>query len=181
MPLYARFWRWLGLAIDRINDWFFVFAGVIIAFMMISICYDVVARSFGRPTIWVHELSALGMLWMTFIALGAASKKGVHVSIDFVITKFNKHVQAIVDIIYSIVIVIIAGVFFWYGASVTVNAYVKDLHELTMLELPVWPTLIVIPIGSLLMLIEYLRQTRKQIVKWRKERAVKEEEHLVEY
>ena len=165
MVSYAKLWRAIGVAIDRINDWFFALAAVIVAFMMVSICYDVVMRSLGKPTIWVQELSSLGMLWVTFLALAASSRKGVHVSIDYLVMKFKDSTRAIFYIGHSVVITAIAGVFFCFGTVATWNAYVKGLHELSMLELPIWPTIIIIPIGSLFMFLEYIKRTRTLIIK----------------
>ena len=173
-----KIWHWFNIGIDRLNDLFFGFSGVLIAFMMISICYDVTMRSFGKPSVWVDELSGVAMMWVTFLALAAASRKGVHVSIDYLVAKLNQRAKAITYIIHAIVIVVISGIFFWYGTIVTWNAFAKDLHETTFLELPAGPILIAIPIGSLLLLIEYLKRTWTLIDKMRKgEKVGSEKEH----
>jgi hypothetical protein len=93
----------VGIVLGRINDILFAFGGVLIGLMMITICYDVVMRSFGHPTLWVEEFNEIAILYMVFFALAGASKKGVHVSIDFVVTKYNPRVKALFGVIYSIV------------------------------------------------------------------------------
>jgi C4-dicarboxylate transporter, DctQ subunit len=155
--------------INRILDYLFGVACVIVAFMMLSICYDVLMRSFDRSTLWVQEINEVGLLYMVFLSIGAVARiEGRHVRIDVVFNLFSPTVKAVLDLIYSFIIVGISAIITWYGTFVTADAVVKNLHENTLLELPVWPILIIIPIGGFLMLIQYGKTAWHEILKFRR-------------
>ena len=152
---------------DRILDYLTIFAGFLVAFMMLAVTFEVIMRSIGHPTMWVQEIVEISLLYVTFLAIAAVARKGAHVKMDAVFNRLRPRVQAFLNIIFSIITVIIGWVFLWYGTKVTWSYFERDLHELTMLELPIAPILIVIPIGGFLMVLQFLRQTWREIDRWK--------------
>ncbi len=59
-----KFWKWF----DRIIDWMAAFAGVVLIFTTLAVCYGISMRFFFRsPSIWVAQTTEYALLWMVFL------------------------------------------------------------------------------------------------------------------
>ncbi len=55
----------------------------IVAFLMLSVCWDVIARTFaGKPLTWVLEFTEYSLLYMTFLSTAWVLKDEGHVTND---------------------------------------------------------------------------------------------------
>jgi hypothetical protein len=67
-----------GLFFDRILDFFFVLAGILLAFSALSVAMAIVSRYFfNRPWGWVVEISEYILLYITFLVSARVLKKSV--------------------------------------------------------------------------------------------------------
>ena len=66
MKLLAKF----GAIFDRLLDVVSILACILLVFIMLSVCAEVVLRYFlGSPLIWVIEISEMNLLYITFLAI----------------------------------------------------------------------------------------------------------------
>jgi TRAP-type C4-dicarboxylate transport system permease small subunit len=163
---------------DQILDYTSIVAGILVAYMMLSVTYEVIVRYLGRPTMWVQEFAEISLLYITFLALASVARKGAHVKMDAIFRQLKPRVQSFLSIVYSVICVIISFVFLWYGSQVTWSYFERGLSEKTMMELPIGPILIIIPIGGLLMLIQFLRQTVRDVNGWKS--LTRQEKHTLQ-
>ena len=84
---------------DRILDYFSFFTGLLVAFMMLAVTYEVIMRSLGRPSMWVQEIVEISLLYITFLAIAAVARKGAHVKMDAVFNQLRPRIQAYLNII----------------------------------------------------------------------------------
>jgi len=143
---------------DRITDLLAFFAIAIIIFIMLSVTYDVVMRYFGHPTLWVVEISEYSLLYMTFLVAAWLLKREGHVKIDLVLNRLSPRAQAMTNVITSIFGLIICLVITWYTAKVTWSHFERGLYMPTYLEVPNAYILVVIPVGSFMLFIQFLRR-----------------------
>ena len=153
--------------LDRLLDYLAIIAGILVAFMMLSVTYEVIVRNLGHPTLWVQEIAEISLLYITFLGIAAVARKGAHVKMDAVVKRFSLKTQAFFAIVYSAIAIVVSWVFLWYGSRVTLSFFQRGIHEETMLELPVAPILIIIPIGGFIMLLQFFRQIYLDIMKWK--------------
>jgi C4-dicarboxylate transporter DctQ subunit len=147
---------------------FAVLAAICLAFVTVSICLEVVMRYFfHNPLIWVAEISEISLLFILFLSTSWVLKKEGHVKIDFLLNRFKPRGQALVEIISSIIIVIICGILVWYGAQVTWDQWLRGAYRPTLLDIPNTYVLIIIPIGSLLLLIQGVLRIHKYLREFR--------------
>lgn len=144
--------------IDRIIDVMAYIAVLLLAFIMLAVCADVVMRYFfSRPMIWVTEVTEYSLLWITFLGTSWVLKRKAHVIMDLAIGKLEPRARNIIAIFTSLVGMAVCLLVTWYGVKVTVDAIDRNLLMSTILSPPAYILYIIIPIGSFLLAIQFLR------------------------
>jgi C4-dicarboxylate transporter DctQ subunit len=144
--------------LDRILIAGSILACVLLYFMMLSICYDVIARyALNAPTVWADEISSMFLLFLPFFAGAWILKKDGHVKMDLVLNYMSPRKRLILGIISSIVICLVCAAFVVYGFKVTWNMFEIGYKTDTNLRLSKWPIIFVIPLGFLLILLQAVR------------------------
>ena len=73
---------------------------VILAFLMLAVCWDVVARTVvGAPLIWLLEFTEYGLLYMTFLCAAWVLKGEAHVTSDLLLVTLSLKKQALLNTI----------------------------------------------------------------------------------
>ena len=103
------------------------------------------------------ELTEYSLLWITFIGAPWVLKVDGHVRIDVFLVQLNRKSQNIVKGLLSVVCSIILIPIIWYGASYTIDCFIKGSYVYSVLELPKGAIMIVIPIGCFLLFIQFVR------------------------
>jgi len=149
-----------GTLFDRTVNYLAFVAAVLIIFTMLSVGAEVVMRYFlHRPMIWVMEVTEIILLFITFLGTAWLLRREGHVKVDIVLGHLNPRAQALLGIISSIIGIIVCIVLVWYGIQVSYDYTQGGLYEPTLLELPKGPLLAIIPVGSFLLLIQFVRRT----------------------
>ncbi len=75
--------------------------------------------------------------------------------------------QSMINVVTSAIGVLIALALTWYGAKVTYDFLLSGHFTPSVLEPPKWIFLIIIPIGSLALAIQFIRRTYNHIKRFR--------------
>jgi C4-dicarboxylate transporter DctQ subunit len=151
---------------DRILITGSILAGAMLFFMMLSVCYDVIARyAFNAPTVWADEISSIFLLYLPFFAGAWILKKDGHVKMDLVLNYMSPRKRLILGIISSIVICLVCAAFVVYGFKVTWNMFEIGYKTDTNLRLFKWPIIFVIPLCFLLILLQAVRNILENLHK----------------
>jgi TRAP-type C4-dicarboxylate transport system permease small subunit len=155
-------------AYDAIVNVSALLGAVILVFVMLSVCAEIVMRYFfDKPIIWVIEISEYSLLLITFLASGWVLTRDAHISVDIVTRHFKDKAEACLGIISSAAGIIVSCVLIRYGVSVTWEYFLSGSFRPTSLEVPTFLILWVIPFGSVLLLTEFLRKIYKHIKSWK--------------
>ncbi len=151
---------------DRIIDLMAILACAILVFLLLIIVTQVTLRIFGLTILWIFEISKFSLLYITFLGAAWLLKRERHVKMDIVLTRLSPRTQSLMNIITSVLGVIICLVLTWYGvtliqAQIRVGDYFPGL-----LKAPKWPVALVIPVGSFLLLVQFLRRTYGYLIIW---------------
>ncbi|MDP6179526.1 MAG: TRAP transporter small permease, partial [Desulfatiglandales bacterium] len=85
----------IGSILDKIIKFFSFLAGVILAFILLSVCLEVLMRYFlNRPLQWVVELTEYALLFITFLGTAWLLKREGHIKVDVFLTLFSPKAQA---------------------------------------------------------------------------------------
>ena len=81
-------------------DWV---GGVVLVFMMLLTCADVIMRYLGRPVLGTYELVSLAGAIVIGCAMPHTSWNGIHVTVDMLLVKMEKGRQNVLHIITRII------------------------------------------------------------------------------
>lgn len=158
--------KW-GRFYDRVLDTLGVIAGTLTILVMLVICYLVVMRYiFHRPPAWIVELSEYLLLYITFFGAAWLLRKDGHVNVDIVLIflpdSWKRALNVITAVLGTISCLILAGI----GTWVTANNYTRGLYSIQTLSVPKWILLAVIPLGSFLLFIQFLRRLNTALAEY---------------
>jgi TRAP-type C4-dicarboxylate transport system permease small subunit len=113
------------------------------------------------------EISEYGLLYMNFLVVAWVLKKGGHVKVDIIFNWLNPRNQLRMDIFTSIIAGIASLLITVYGAKVTWHLFKTGYYTPTILELPKFIIIAIIPTGFLLLFIQFIRKTYDHIKNYR--------------
>jgi C4-dicarboxylate transporter DctQ subunit len=147
-----------GSIFDRAIDMMFYMASGLNLIICFSVCTELFMRYFfNRPQIWAVEVTEYAMLYITFLGTAWLLREEGHVRLDMLLMFLKPRSQALLNSITSVLGVIVCSVLVFFGIWSTWLHYQKGLTTFSAMELLKWPFLIVIPFGSLLLLIQFVR------------------------
>ena len=149
----------LGIIFDRFLDALVVLSGILLVFASFGVAAMIVSRSLlNRPLGWMIEIAEYILLYMAFLLAAWALKKDAHVKMDVVIEHLSPRIQWVCNVLSSILGAMVCMVLVWFGTKVTWQLYQSGTLTTTYLEVPKFPLAIVIPFGSLLFMIQFIRK-----------------------
>jgi len=133
-------------------------AGLLMAAMMLSICIDVIVRNLGFQSS-AHLFTFTEYALLIVPCLGApwlVRQKG-HVYVEILLMSVNEGLRRWMTFAVWVGCVVVCGLIAWYGFDVTWTNYTRSDVDVRSMDMPRWMVVIFIPIGFLMMGIEFLR------------------------
>ena len=145
-----------------------IMAGVLIIFLMMGTIAEVVMRYFfNRPISWMLEVLAYSLVWITFLGVAWLLKREGHVNMDIFLVRFKPRTRCLVNIITSVLGVLICAVLVW-STTENLRFYIEVGHlQQTERYFLTAPIFVIIPAGSFLLFIQFLRRTYGYVESWR--------------
>lgn len=138
--------------------------GVLLFFAMIAVCVDVVLRYFfNRPVAWVLEISEYILLYVTFMATAWVLRDESHIKVDLLVNRLSPERQSLISIITSAIGALVMFILAWFGSRVTLDFYRRGVPTLEYLKTPEYLILMIIPIGSFCLAVQFFRNARKYL------------------
>jgi TRAP-type C4-dicarboxylate transport system permease small subunit len=146
--------------LKKINAASATLAGIVLLFITFSISVDVFLRYvFGKPTIWITEVSTYLFLYVIYLGTAYALQQGMHIKVTFLVDFFGKRTQHIVDLITSILATLFTVVLLWQTSLMTWAAIKGKWTSPTALNAPYIYIYIIMVIGSFLLLLSFVCAT----------------------
>lgn len=153
---------------DRVLNLMFYIASGISLVIFFSVCTELFMRNFlNRPQIWSVEVTEYSMLYITFLGAAWLLREEGHVSLDVVDVLVKPRTRALLNSATSIIGLIVCLVLLFFGTWSTWIHYEQGLETFSAMELLKWPFLLVIPLGSLLLVIQFSRRAYGHWVRFR--------------
>ena len=98
----------IGRVLDRLTDVSAFAAGLLLSFILLSVCLDVIMRyCLNRPLQWVIELTEYALLYITFLGTAWLLRTEGHITVDVVLNRLSPRRQAILRVFSSAVGIVI--------------------------------------------------------------------------
>jgi len=129
------------------------------AFMVLSITYDVILRYvFIAPTHWALEVNTFLLVFLCVIPAGNVLRVGSQIRITFLYDRLRPAVKARLDILRAAAGLFFCTIMVWKGADMAWKAWLHNDRMSTSLGTPMVIPYLFLPIGFLLLALQYLSE-----------------------
>ena len=135
-----------------------VVAGALIVLIFAVIFIDVTVHALGlQPPIWAASAVEYAMLYLTMLAAPWLVRKKAHIVIDVVRDQVSEAAQRSLEYIVYVIAIVACLIFTYYGAELTVATYQRGELDIRSFDVPRWLLYAPMPVGFLLLGIEFAR------------------------
>jgi len=154
--------------IDKIFDSMMWISSALFAFAMMAVCVEVIMRYFfNRPIAWILEICEYILLYMTFLVAAWVLREKSHIRVDIVMNRLNTRLQTFFNMIASIISAIVCFTIVYFSALLTWDYFIRHVPSMEYLKLPAFLVIMIIPFGSFLFAIQFIRDFQKYFKGWR--------------
>src|SRR6267154_2533738 len=146
----------------RILDCLGLIVGLMFGIGTALIALDVALRNLaGTGFPWLIDAIEYGLFAGTFLAAPWVLREGAHVRVDIVVTTLPPRGAALLETLADLVGLAVCLVLLWYGVKVTLTAQSLGSMVLKSIIFPEWWALVVVPVSSLLLAVEFVLRLRR--------------------
>jgi TRAP-type C4-dicarboxylate transport system permease small subunit len=150
---------------DRLIEGMAALAGVLLVFISAAMCYTIFMRFvFNRTTIWIVPVSEYALLWAVFLGTTWLLREGGHITTDVIYTHLNEKTKRILDCIMAVIGALACAMLFFLGMVHTYDCIIHRVTDVRAFTVPKAVVFIIIPIGSILLTIQFFRIARNKLV-----------------
>jgi C4-dicarboxylate transporter DctQ subunit len=156
-----KFWA----IFDRVIDMMALLAGVIVVYITAAVCYTIGMRFlFTKTTIWIMQTTEYALLWIVFLGTTWLLREGGHITTDVIYIHLNEKTKHYLDCIMSVIGGLTCAIMLFFGILYTHGSIVKGVTDVRAVTVPKWAIFIVIPIGSILLTIQFFRMAWSRLI-----------------
>lgn len=148
-------------------DYISTFMGGIAGWGMVSVaimmCYEIVVRWIGSPTIWVVEISGYSLIWFAFLSAAYGLKEGSHIQVDILISRLTPKIQNLLNIINFSLCLFYSLLIFYFSWDLMHYAFQVGERSSTMLKVPMGLLHLGVLIGSGLLAVQSIKELIKTV------------------
>ena len=148
------FWR----VFDKLIEVMAAIAGGILVFIATAVCYTIVMRFFfTQTTIWIMQTTEYALLWIVFLGTTWLLKEGGHITTDIIYTHLNNKTKQYLDCIMFVIGGLACVIMLYFGTTYIYECVAHSVTDVRAVTVPKWTIFIIIPIGSLLLTMQFFR------------------------
>ncbi len=138
-------------------------SGICILLMMLMTMWDIIGRRFFSSSVpGVYELSSLGLVVISFLAMGYPQIEGENVGVTMVYDRMKPKVKAVMDFLISILCIALFSVV--VKQTITFALRMTDSNQITpVLHIPLQPFVYVTAIGIVVLILGFILDLLKSI------------------
>jgi len=161
----SGFWNFF----DKLLNVMAVLAGVILVFITAAVCYTIGMRFlFKQTTIWIIPITEYALLWIVFLGATWLLKQGGHITTDVIYVHLSEGRKQILDCAMSVVGGLACAFMLLFGILHTLDCIVNRVTDVRAMTVPKADVFVIIPVGSLLLTIQFFRMAWGKLIDIRK-------------
>ncbi len=143
--------------LDRIETALAGVAGLLLVFMIFSICLSIALRTLNfLAPLWSVQFNEYSLLWITFLGGAWLLRKGRHVSLDILSRRLGDRGLARLNIFHAALGMLICGILTWISGMVTWDNFRRGVIDVRAVDVPKHWILAVVFVGFLLLSLQFL-------------------------
>jgi len=125
--------------------------------LVVCVNTDLVLRSvFRRPIEGMSEMTEIMLLYITFLGTAWVYREDGHVVVDLLVYEIYAKAKKALLVTNNAIVGLVALLLVYYGSLTTIDHFIRGVRNASVLETPMALILVVIPVGSLVLLLEVL-------------------------
>jgi TRAP-type C4-dicarboxylate transport system permease small subunit len=125
--------------------------------LLLIVIHEVIVRYvFDSPTLYSVELSEYLLVLVVFMSIGWVLKEDRHVAVTFVVDRLPERMRLGLKLLTSLLTMAFLGIIVWKGGKTTLTAYTGNYHSSSLLDFPMWIPYALIPLGALVLSLQYI-------------------------
>ena len=149
-----QFWT----VFDKILDLMAALAGLILIFITAATCYSIGMRYLFRiSTIWIAQTTEYALLWMVFLSTTWLLREGGHIITDIIYSHLNEKTRQYLDCIMLTIGGLACFLMVYYGTADLYHGIIAKVTDVRAVTVPKWTVSCIIPVGSILLTIQFFR------------------------
>jgi C4-dicarboxylate transporter DctQ subunit len=143
---------------DRITDAMAGIAGVILVFICAAVCYTIGMRFlFRQTTIWIMQTTEYALLWIVFLGTTWLLREKGHITTDIIYSHLNEKTRRYLDCTMFILSGLACAIMVYFGTDYMCECIARSITDVRAVTVPKWILFVIIPFGSLLLMIQFFR------------------------
>jgi TRAP-type C4-dicarboxylate transport system permease small subunit len=150
----AVFWR----LFDKLLNLMAAVAGIILVFICAAVCYTIGMRFlFTRTTIWIMQTTEYALLWIVFLSTAWLLKEGGHITTDILHGYLDKNKRNRLDCVMLALGGLTCAFMVYFGVVHLCDCIINRVTDVRAVTVPKSAVFIIIPIGFMLLTIQFFR------------------------
>ena len=109
--------------LQLLDDWLekalFYLSGLLLVVIAVAVFYSVTMRyAFNEPPLWADEAPRAFFLWMTYLGIIVATKRGQNIRVTHFIDKFAPYPRLVLETFMHILVLIMLAALVWYNIPI---------------------------------------------------------------
>ena len=109
--------------LQLLDEWFeralFYLSGLLLMVIALAVFYAVTMRyAFNEPPLWADEAPRAFFLWMTYLGIVVATKRGQNIRVTHFIDKVAPYPRLILETFMHILVLIMLAALVWYNIPI---------------------------------------------------------------
>jgi len=155
------FWKFF----DKLIDIMAALAGVILVFITAAVCYTIGMRFlFTKTTIWIIPITEYALLWIVFLATPWLLREGGHITTDIIYVHLGKKSKHFLDGVMCVVGGLACAAMVVLGVVHVCDCIAGGVTDVRAVTVPKSAVFIIIPVGSLLLTLQFFRMAWNRLV-----------------
>lgn len=151
--------------IHGISTTFGIIAALLIVAVMFSTAADVIVRQLTGSSIpGVVEYSEVLLVALIFLGLAYAQRVKAHIGVDIVTERLKPRVSHVVRAVGLVLAILVLAWMAYETAVVAVHAFEVREYRFGLVQVPIWPVRIVVPVGLTVLILELALSAYDEIV-----------------
>src|SRR5512136_1870555 len=155
------FWR----LFDKLINVMAASAGVILVFITAAVCYTIGMRFlFTQTTIWIIPMTEYALLWIVFLGTTWLLREAGHITTDIIYVHLNEKAKNTLDGVMSVIGGLTCVLLVYLGIVHLCDCLIHGVTDVRAITIPKSAVFIIIPIGSILLTIQFFRIAWNKLV-----------------
>jgi TRAP-type C4-dicarboxylate transport system permease small subunit len=156
-----RFWY----LFDRLIDIMAALAGVILVFITAAVCYTIGMRFlFTKTTIWIIPTTEYALLWIVFLGTTWLLRERGHITTDIIYTHLSEKTKHTLNCIMCVIGGLTCAAMVFFGVLHVCECIAGGVTDVRAITVPKTAVFIIIPIGSILLTIQFFRMAWSRLI-----------------